>query len=121
MDVLSEQRVLLEDEAYSDWALRPRESLELARQEARLALARDRSRGFGRSGREAVIAAWESYAAHDPASEEAAAALMSAYAARGQRHLVARAYRRCCDGLRRARRSSRRQPWSRPTRRRARN
>ena len=26
-------------------------------------------------------------------------ALMSAYAAQGQRHLVARAYRRCCDGL----------------------
>ena len=24
---------------------------------------------------------------------------MSAYAAQGQRHLVARAYRRCCDGL----------------------
>ena len=76
-----------------------RQSLELARQEARLALARGRSRGFGRSGREAVVSVWESFAAHDPASEEAAAALMSAYAARGQRHLVARAYRRCCDGL----------------------
>ena len=99
VDVLSEERVLLEDEAYADWALRPRESLELARQEARLALARDRSAGFGQSGPEDVIEAWESYAAHDPASEEAAAALMSAYAAQGQRHLVARAYRRCCDGL----------------------
>ena len=99
VDVLSEERVLLEDEAYSDWALRPRESLELARQEARLALARDRSSGFGQPGREEVIEAWESYAAHDPASEEAAVALMSAYAAQGQRHLVARAYRRCCDGL----------------------
>ena len=78
---------------------RPREGLELARQEARLALAQDRSRGFGRSGREEVIEAWESYAANDPASEEAAVALMSAYAAQGQRHRVARAYRRCCDGL----------------------
>ncbi len=99
VDVLSEERVLLEDEAYSDWALRPRQSLELARQEARLTLAQDRSRGFGLSGREEVIEAWESYAAHVPASEEAAVALMSAYASGGQRHLVARAYRRCCDGL----------------------
>ena len=83
VDVLSEERVLLEDEAYSDWALRPRESLELARQEARLALARGRSLGLGQSRGEDVIEAWESYAARDPASEEAAAALMSAYAAAG--------------------------------------
>ena len=68
-------------------------------QEARLALAQDRSRGFGRSGREAVIEAWESYAGHDPASEEAAVALMNSYAAQGQRRRVAQAYRRCCDGL----------------------
>ena len=40
---LYEQGVLLEDEPYADWALRPREALDLARQEARLALARDRS------------------------------------------------------------------------------
>jgi predicted ATPase/DNA-binding SARP family transcriptional activator len=99
VDVLREERVLLEDEAYSDWVLQRHESLELARQEARLALARDRSAGFGRPGPEAVIFAWEKYAAHDPASEEAAAALMSAFAAQGQRHLVARAYRRCCDAL----------------------
>jgi DNA-binding SARP family transcriptional activator len=57
VEVLSEERVLLEDEAYSDWALRPRESLELARQDARLALARGRSLGLGRSGREDVIEA----------------------------------------------------------------
>jgi DNA-binding SARP family transcriptional activator len=31
VDVTSEQRVLLEDEAYPDWSLRPRESLELSR------------------------------------------------------------------------------------------
>ncbi len=99
VDVLSEQRVLLEDEAYTDWSLRPRQGLELARQEARMALAQDRSRGFGRSGREGVIEAWEGYVVHDPASEEAASALMSAYAARGQRHLITRAYRRCCNGL----------------------
>ena len=100
VNVLSEERVLLENEPYADWSLRPRETLELVRQEARLALARDRSAGFGRAGPDPVVSAWEGYFTHDPASEEAAAALMSAYAARGQRHLVARAYRRCCDGLR---------------------
>ncbi len=99
VELLGEHRVLLEDEAYADWALRPRESLELARQQARLALARDRSSGFGHSAPKDVIEAWETFAAHDPASEEAASALMSLYAAEGQRHLVARAYRRCCDGL----------------------
>ncbi len=99
VEVLSEERVLLEDEAYSDWVLRRNENLELARQDARLALARDRSAGFGLAGRKAAIAAWEGYAARDPASDEAAAALVSAYATQGQRHRAARAYRRCCDGL----------------------
>ena len=99
VEVLTEERGLLEDEAYADWVLRRHDILELARQKACLALARDRSAGFGQSGPEAVISAWDSYAAHDPASEEAALALMSAYAAQGQRHLMARAYRRCCDGL----------------------
>jgi predicted ATPase/DNA-binding SARP family transcriptional activator len=99
VDALSEERVLVEDEAYSDWVLRRHESLELARQDARLTLARDRSAGFGRPGPEGVISGWESYAAHDPASEEATVALMSAHAGQGQRHQAARAYRRCCDGL----------------------
>jgi hypothetical protein len=78
VDVLSECRPLLGDEAYADWSLRPRESLELARHKARLALARDRSQGFSLSGREGVIEARESCAALDPASEEAAVAMMSA-------------------------------------------
>jgi predicted ATPase/DNA-binding SARP family transcriptional activator len=99
VEALSENRTLLEDEAYSDWALRPRERLELSRQEARSALARNRSSGFGRSAPKELIGAWEDYAAHDPASEEAAVALMDAYAAQGQRQLVARAFRHCCDGL----------------------
>ena len=47
---LVEDGVLLEDEPYADWALRPREALELVRQRARLELARDRARGRGRSG-----------------------------------------------------------------------
>ncbi len=39
----------LEDEPLAEWAFEPREHLEWARQEARLALARDRMRGLGRS------------------------------------------------------------------------
>jgi len=96
---LCEEGVLLEDEAYPDWSLRPRESLEMLRQEARLALARDRSQGAGRSGPGVVTQAWEAVLAHEPASEEAAAALMSAYGTQGQRHLVVRTYQRCRAGL----------------------
>jgi len=55
---LATSGMLLEDEAYEDWALHPRDRLEWARQEARLALARDRAKGFGRSKPEAVVAAW---------------------------------------------------------------
>ncbi len=52
---LAEHGVLLEDEPYADWALRPREALELVRQRARLELARDRARGRGGSTPEAAI------------------------------------------------------------------
>ena len=98
-EALSEQGTLLEDEPYADWSLRRRESLELARQDARVALARDRSMGFGRSSANAVIQAWEAVFSHDLASEEAAAALMAAYGSQGQRQLVARTYNRCRGGL----------------------
>jgi predicted ATPase/DNA-binding SARP family transcriptional activator len=96
---LAEQGVLLEDELYADWSVRRRDALELSRQAARVALARDRSMGYGCSGAEDVIQAWEAVFSHDPASEEAAAALMGAYAAQGQRQLAARAYHRCRAGL----------------------
>jgi len=96
---LAEQGVLLEDEPYADWALRPREALELARQRALLELARDRARGRGRSAPEAVIEAWENCLPHDPASEEAASSLMRVYAAQGRRQLVASAYERCRSAL----------------------
>src|SRR6478752_1965730 len=92
-----ERGELLADEPYADWALRPRERLEALRQEARLALARDRAKGAGRA--EAVLAAWAACAEHDPASEEAAAALIRGYFAAGQRELAARAYERCRTAL----------------------
>ncbi len=96
---LAEDGVLLEDEPYADWALRPREALELVRQRARLELARDRARGRGRSAPEAVIEAWEDCLAHDPACEEAASSLMRVYAAQGRRQLVASTYERCRSAL----------------------
>ena len=73
------------------------EALEALRQEARLALARDRSAAYGRSGEADVVSAWEACAAADPASEEAAAVLVRAYAAQGRQTLASATYRRCRD------------------------
>ncbi|MGO9657379.1 MAG: AAA family ATPase [Acidimicrobiales bacterium] len=96
---LAEKGVLLEDEPYADWALRPREALEMVRQRARLELARDRAGGRGRSAPEAVIEAWEDCLAHDPACEEAASSLMRVYSAQGQRQAVSVTYERCRAAL----------------------
>jgi class 3 adenylate cyclase/tetratricopeptide (TPR) repeat protein len=92
---LAEARQLLADEPYADWAQRPRERLEMLRQEARLTLARDRTRGAGRSDPDAVAEAWAACFEHDPANEEAAGALVRAYVATGRRQLAASVYEQC--------------------------
>jgi DNA-binding SARP family transcriptional activator len=96
---LLDDGVVLADEPYCDWALEPRDALEVLRQRARLELARDRTKGYGQSHLDAVIEAWEICLRHDPASEESAMALMRAYASRGERQLVVRTYRRSRVGL----------------------
>ena len=96
---LADEGTLLEDEPVAEWAVRPRERLEWARQEARLALARDRTRGKGRSRPEAIIEAWAGCLAHDPTSEEAASALMRVYGAQRRHGLVEATYERCRSAL----------------------
>jgi adenylate cyclase len=96
---LAEARELLAEEPYVSWATRPRERLEALRQLARLTLARDRAKGAGRSRPEAVTQAWESCFEHDPADEEAAAALISGYVAQGRREHAVRVYERCTTAL----------------------
>ena len=96
---LSQRGTLLEDEPHADWAVGPREALEVLRQDARLALARDRARGYGRSTHADVVEAWEACFRTDPTSEEAATALVRAYSALGRHALATSTYRRCCEAL----------------------
>ena len=96
---LADEGTLLEDEPVAEWAVRRRERLEWARQEARLTLARDRARGKGRSQPEAVIDAWAACLAHDPTSEEAASALMRVYGGQRRYGLVEATYERCRTAL----------------------
>ncbi|HEX4288959.1 MAG TPA: AAA family ATPase, partial [Trebonia sp.] len=92
---LAEDGELLADEPYAEWAIRVRERYETLGQAARLALARDRAMGAGRAGRDDVLAAWQSCLDHDPASEEAAGALIRAYLSEGRPELAARVFERC--------------------------
>ena len=96
---LADERTVLADAPYVEWALRCRDRFEVLRQQARLALARDRTKGAGLSGTAAVLEAWESCLGHDPACEEAAAALMRLYTAQGARPEAARTYERCRAAL----------------------
>ncbi len=91
---LADDRRLLEEEPDAEWAFRPREQLEWARQEARLALARERARGLGRSGPDAVVGSWQACLDHDPTSEEAAGALMRVYSAEGRQILAEAVYKK---------------------------
>lgn len=96
---LGQSGTFLEDEPYAEWALQPRENLEALRQEARLALAGDRSAGWGRTGAADITTAWEACATADPACEEAATALVRSLTAQGRHKLAAAAYERCRDAL----------------------
>ncbi|HEX4657580.1 MAG TPA: BTAD domain-containing putative transcriptional regulator, partial [Streptosporangiaceae bacterium] len=94
VDALADEGVLLSDEPYADWAVLPREHLESLRQEARLALARNRPEGS-----DAALAAWQAAFEHDPACEEAAGALLRGYLRQGRRGLAVRSYERCAAAL----------------------
>ena len=96
---LGEEGTLLEDEPLADWALRPREALEALRQEARLCLARDRAQGLGCSALNDVVQAWEACFSHDATCEEAASALVRAYAVQGRHSSAAATYQRCRTAL----------------------
>ena len=99
VQVLSTGGVPLEDELEADWAARARERVEYLRQEARLELAHDRSRGVGRAHPEEVLEAWQACLGADPTDEEAAAALMQLYVAHGRRPAAVAVYERCRAAL----------------------
>ena len=96
---LEDDGELLPDEPYADWADRGRDRLNSLRQEARLALARDRAKGAGRASTDDVAAAWLSCLDHDPACEEAAGALIRGYVAAGRPEQAARVFERCRTAL----------------------
>jgi class 3 adenylate cyclase/tetratricopeptide (TPR) repeat protein/two-component SAPR family response regulator len=99
VDALADDAELLADEPYADWADRARDQLNSLRQEARLALARDRAKGAGRSGPDDVTEAWLACLDHDPACEEAAGALIRGFLAAGRPEQAVRVFERCRTAL----------------------
>jgi class 3 adenylate cyclase/tetratricopeptide (TPR) repeat protein len=96
---LADDEELLPGEPYAEWADRARDRLNALRQQARLTLARDRAKGAGRSGADDVAAAWLACFEHDPASEEAAAALIRGYLAGGRPGQAVRVFEGCRAAL----------------------
>jgi len=96
---LASDAELLPGELYTDWVDRARDQLNALRQEARLALARERAKGIGSSSPDDVTAAWLDCFDHDPASEEAAGALICLYATEGRPEQAARVFERCRAAL----------------------
>lgn len=96
---LADDAELLPDEPYADWADGARDRLNALRQEARLALARNRAKGIGRSAPGDVAAAWLAFFDRDPASEEAAGALIGLFAAQGRPEQAVRVFERCRAAL----------------------
>ncbi|HUY60280.1 MAG TPA: AAA family ATPase, partial [Candidatus Dormibacteraeota bacterium] len=90
---------VVEEDPYADWAIPARESYEEVRRQARLELARGRASGSAGAGPAAVVEAWRACLAVDPTEEEAAAGLMFAYLAQGQRDLAIRTFHRCRAAL----------------------
>ena len=99
VEALSNKGILLEDEPQAEWAVRPRERVEYLRQQARLELARDRSRGVGRACPRDALGAWEACLEADPTDEEAASALMRLHVAQGHRSLAMAIYGGCQAAL----------------------
>ena len=76
-----------------------RDRLEDLRQEARLELARDRSRGVGRARPEEVQQAWQACLETNPTCEEAALALIRLHVAQNRRPQALDIYERCTAAL----------------------
>jgi DNA-binding SARP family transcriptional activator/tetratricopeptide (TPR) repeat protein len=90
-DALREDRPVLVDDTYEDWAMEVAEHVERARADARLSLARTTH----------AVRDWQAIAAADPASVEASTALVEHHLRAGRPREAAQAVDTCSAGLRR--------------------